>query len=451
MDGPSGPSPLPPRQSWPPPAPAVPEVPAVPVVPDSWFAEPIGDRPSGAFPQIQTGPFTPVFDDGRAGPGFPEPPAAEPRLDSTFGGMSAPEPFPSAQPGALAFEPTYAQPEAPASEPPYAQPGALASEPPYPQPGAPASEPTYAQPGALASEPTYMQPGVSASEPTYVQPGVSASEPTYVQVNGFAPAPPYAQANGHPYGQPQQMFAPVPGAPHGAESPWEPSRAEKPLWDPDGPLPMTRSHRVPTPGGGGRGNKPLLIGVASLVVLAMVSVGFVLLSGGDDEKKTARPETSTSVAQPAAGPADPTAARQAKKVQALLNASAKSRAALSDALVRARKCASIPASIATMEQVAQQRQAQWKQARELNIPKLPEAVKMRGALARSIKLSLDVDTAYLAWARSNQGCKGRTPLKGANYKRGSTLSAQASRAKNRFLGMWNQVAPQYGLAKRQSY
>ena len=490
LDAPSGPTPLPPRPAWSPQAlsaaPEIPEAPSVPVVPDSWFAGPVQEQASGGsggFPQVQTGPFTPVFDGADQGrPSEPASPAAFP-ADSTFAVMGPPGPGaawpeeqdPYARPGGPVSEPPYVQPDgfesAPShNQPEHAQPEGAASEQPYAQPGGFTAEQPYTQP-EYGRQPEYVQPEYGRTEyvqpehgrPEYPRPDGLAAEPPYAAPGGLAPEPPYtAQQPGEPpYGQPQGGFAPSaqlgmmggPGGPggFGQQPPWGGPQEEKPLWDPNGPLPMTQSHRAPSAGGGGAKNKPLLIGVAALVVVALVSVGLVFFDGDDPQSKVA--PSQRPVAQVPAGErtTDPAAVKQAKKVQALLNASAKSRGALSDALVKARKCADIPASVNTMQQVAQQRQAQWKRAQQLNIPELPEAMKLRTALARSIKLSLDVDLAYLAWARGNQGCKGRTPLKGANYKRGGKLSAQASRSKNRFLEMWNPIAPRYGLAKRQSF
>ncbi|WP_344451841.1 hypothetical protein [Actinocorallia aurantiaca] len=495
LDAPSGPTPLPPQQAWSPralsAAPEIPEAPSVPIVPDSWFAGPVQEQASGGsgeFRQVQTGPFTPVFDG--AGQGRPAEPPAAFSADSTFAAMGPPDPGaarpeeqdPYARPGGPVSEPPYVQPDGFESAPPHDRSDGFESPPSYgwpepAQPEGPVSEHPYAQPGGFTAAQPYAQPEYGRQSeygrteyfqpehgrPEYPRPDGLAAEPPYAQPNGLAAEPPYAaqQPGEPPYGQPQAGFAPAAqlgmmggsggSGGFGQQQPWGGPQEEKPLWDPNGPLPMTQSHRAPSADGGAK-NKPLLIGVAALVVVALVSVCLVFFDGDDDPKSKIAP-SQRPVAQVPAGErtTDPAAVKQARKVQALLNASAKSRGALSDALVKARKCAAIPASVNTMQQVAQQRQAQWKRAQQLNIPQLPEAVKLRAALARSIKLSLDVDLAYLAWARSNQGCKGKTPLKGANYKRGDRLSAQASRSKNRFLEMWNPIAPRYGLAKRQSF
>ncbi len=502
MDGPSGPVPLPQQQAWNPPpvVPQAPEMPAVPVVPDSWFAGPVPEQPSvdsagsGELPQVRTGPFVPVFDDASE-------PAAPPvvfPVDSTFAAMSTPEP---PRPGALAAE----QPPVPpapqnglAAAPPHVQPEYVQPEyvqPEYAQPeyGQPEHMPQYAQPEYAQAERTqqYGQPEQAQSElaQQYGQPESAERTQQYVQPQYAQPEqvqpeqtqqygqPEYAQAErtqqyaqpeyaqqhepaaGPPYAPPvpqgfagQQGFAPSPAAGGFGQQPgWNDPRDEKPLWDPNGPLPMTQSHRSPSAKGGAK-NKPLLIGVAALVAVAVASVAFVFLNGGDDEKKTVRPSKSAVAQQPVDLPAaDSAAAKQARQVQTLLNASAKSRGVLGGALVKARKCAALPESITAMQQVAQQRRTQWRRARQLDVAELPDGAKLRGSLARSFKLSLDVDLAYLSWARAHQGCKGKTPPKGAHYKRGAALSAQATQAKSRFLKLWNPVAPQYGLPKRKSF
>ncbi|WP_157963989.1 hypothetical protein [Actinocorallia populi] len=427
MDEASGPVPLPQQQAWAPQpaAPQVPETPAVPVVPDSWFAGPAQEQPAGGppngTPQTQTGPFVPVFDE------TPEP-AAPPVVfpaDSTFAAMGAPDTAQPGHPGALAAEPPHV--------PPVPQNG-LAAGPPH-------AQPEYVQPEY--TQPEYVQP--EYTQPEYAQPHAPASGPPYV-----------ASAPQNAYEQPQQGFAPVPspapmGGPGGFPQPpaWGAPREENPRWEAGGP-PTAPSH--PSPAAGGRAkNKPLLIGVAALVTVAVASVAFVFLNG-EDEKKKLQPSQPPVAQQPVDAPAaESAAAKQARKVQALLNASAKSRGVLGGALVQARKCKGLPSSISAMQQVAQQRQSQWQRARRLDIAELPDAAKLRDSLARSFKLSLDVDLAYLAWARGNQGCKGKTPPKGADYKRGAALSAQATQAKSNFLKLWNPVAPQYGLPKRKSF
>lgn len=448
-DDASGPTPLPQQSAWAPAGePVPPQAPAAPVVPDSWFAEPIQEPESaprdGELRQAQTGPFTPVFDDA---PEQPAPPAA----DSTFAAVGLPlPPRPDGSDGPDSG--AYPLPGAPAAEPPGPAQNGLAAAPPY-------AQPEYVQP-AEYGRPEYVQPG--PAQPEYVQPGPVQPEnaphgypqPEPAQPHALAAEPPYAGPPQDFYGQPQPGFAPVPPgapqpAPGGFQQPpaWDAPHGGTPPWNPEGPPPQ------PSSTGGGAKNKPLIIGVAALVAAAVASVAFVFLND-DDGKKAPKPAQTVVAQQPDAESkpvADPAAVRQARQVQALLNASAKSRGALGSALVKARKCAGLPGSITVMEQVAQQRRQQWQQARRLDVSSLPRGAKLRSSLVRSFKLSLDVDLAYLSWARNNKGCKGKTPARGASYKRGAALSAQATRAKNRFLQLWNPMAPKYGLSERKSF
>jgi len=445
-DDASGPTPLPQQSAWAPAAePVPPQAPAAPVVPDSWFAGPVQEPEAaprdGELRQAQTGPFTPVFDDA------PERPA--PAVDSTFASVGMPEP---PRPDGHDPDPL---PGAPAAEPPGPAQNGLAAAPPYAQPEY--VQPEYAQP-AEYGRPEYVQPGPVQSEyaqPEQPLPGYPPQEPA--QPHALAAEPSYGAPRPDFHGQPQQGFAPpppgAPQAPGGFQQPpaWDAPYGENP-WNPGGQPPMAPPPQ-PAPAGGGAKNKPLIIGVAALVAAAVASVAFVFLND-DDGKKAPKPAQTVVAQQPDAESkpvADPAAVRQARQVQALLNASAKSRGALGSALVKARKCAGLPGSITVMEQVAQQRRQQWQQARRLDVSALPQGAQLRSSLSRSFKLSLDVDLAYLSWARNNRGCKGKTPAKGASYKRGATLSVQATRAKNRFLQLWNPMAPKYGLSERKSF
>ncbi|MCD0450354.1 hypothetical protein LO762_14300 [Actinocorallia sp. API 0066] len=260
-------------------------------------------------------------------------------------------------------------------------------------------------------------------------------------------APP-SQAQMAPYAPP-----PPPGRQYVPEQPqggWAGAgRDERPLWDPEGPLPMTRSHRSSSGTPTRRGNKRLLAGVVALVALAVAAVLFVVFDG-DDENTTVGPQkTNTPVAEGAA--ADPGAAKQAKRVNALLNSSSRSRTQLGGALENAKKCKKLPEAIASMQQIAQQRQQQLQRAETIKIGKLAQSGKLRTSLVQSMQLSLDVDNAFLAWANRHQGCKGNTPTDDPDYARGNDLSAQASKAKSRFLSVWNKVAPAHGLARRQHF
>jgi hypothetical protein len=192
----------------------------------------------------------------------------------------------------------------------------------------------------------------------------------------------------------------------------------------------------------GRAGKPLIFVVTGLVIAAMVAVAFVMWpKGGGDTPGSPTPAAVNS-------PASSAAARpQATAINSLLNASAASRGELGRALAAAKTCKGLPAAIAGMQRVAEQRQQQATRAQALKVDALPNGARLRGHLARAFQLSLQVDQAYLTWAQGAQGCKGR-PKPDAEYRRGGQLSNQASVSKQRFAALWAPVAKKQHLPAR---
>ncbi|WP_460368201.1 hypothetical protein [Actinocorallia lasiicapitis] len=234
-------------------------------------------------------------------------------------------------------------------------------------------------------------------------------------------------------------------------------REERPLWDPNGPMPTTTSHRAASSGDGGRKVQPLVIGVVVLVVLAIIAVLFVVL-GGDGDKAEPGKKDGKGVQQeqkaedePVQQPVDPAARAQAVKVNSLLKASALSRRTLGSALVLAKKCEKLPEAITGMQQVAQQRQDQLSRSQQLDYSKLANGDGLKKALVKSMQFSLSVDQAFLQWAQAHQGCTGATPVDDPHYKQGVNLSNQATKAKAQFLAGWNQVAPALGIKKAPKF
>ncbi|HEX2317217.1 MAG TPA: hypothetical protein VHJ17_25950 [Thermomonospora sp.] len=202
---------------------------------------------------------------------------------------------------------------------------------------------------------------------------------------------------------------------------------------------------------GGRSNRSLAIVVGVLVTVAVVAVGIVMWPDGGGKPSagasaSATPRNASQKNPPDAKPAGPRR-RQAVAVNELLDASAVTRGELGRALAAAARCKGLPTAIAGFQRVAQRRTAQINRTRALKVGALRNGERLRAALQRSFQLSLQTDQAFLAWAQSVQGCKGRPPRDG-NYARGNSLSAQATLAKRRFTVLWNPVARQEGLPAR---
>jgi hypothetical protein len=197
-------------------------------------------------------------------------------------------------------------------------------------------------------------------------------------------------------------------------------------------------------------SKPLIITVVGLVAVALVAAVMVLWPDGGGGKPAASSGPSQAAAQtPATSTTTSSVARrEAVLVNRVLNASAASRGELARALAAAGSCKGLPAAITAFERVATERRAQIAHTRALKVGRLPNGVRLRQTLGRSIQYSLAADQALLTWARGRQGCHGK-PKPDANFRRaGGPLSAQASAAKGQFATLWTPVARQHHLPAR---
>lgn len=366
--------------------------------------------------------------------GLPAPPAAPawaagPAGFAGSGGVNAPGDTEALVPDSWFAEPRPPGPEdvedpqpgGPANAPapqPWTQDGAATAALPAPVHDVPATNQGWNPQGA--GQDWQAAPGV--------QPGVQPGAQPGVQPGG--------QPGGDPYQQPAAGYGNATAVYEGGYPP----PAEY-------PAPAARS------GASNASNKPLAIGVAVLVVIAIGAVGLVLWPDRNDPAAAVSPSapaTPRSISQPKPTKTGPSAATvaQAKEVNALLNASADTRNTLGRALHASNKCKTLPAAIKDFQQVAVRRNNQIRRTKELQVDQLQDGEKLRSSLLRSFQLSLEVDRAFLRWARKAQrDCKGR-PKHDANYRRGNELSVQATAAKKRFTQLWNPIAREVGLPTR---
>ncbi|RMI31582.1 hypothetical protein EBO15_42460, partial [Actinomadura harenae] len=203
------------------------------------------------------------------------------------------------------------------------------------------------------------------------------------------------------------------------------------------------------PSGGGKKNKPLLIGVGALVAAAVVAVAVVLWPSGG--KSNAGPGASNSpVAQKNKISVDSAAKQQADALNQILNASADTKRTLVKGLGQSRKCADLASAVGSFHEVAQRRQNQLKHTAALKVDKLEHGEKLRSSLHDSLQASLDVDSALLTWATQSQhGCKGK-PKPDANHAPGrADAERRATTSKKSFVELWNPVARKTGQPSRR--
>lgn len=200
---------------------------------------------------------------------------------------------------------------------------------------------------------------------------------------------------------------------------------------------------------GGGTSKPLLIGVAALVAVALVAVAFVAWpSGGKDDTS---PKASKSSSRPVAQKEKISDAekQQAEAMSAVLDASVDARRVLAGALGRAGRCKDLPAAVQGFQNAVQRRQNQLNRTRNLKVGQLTKGEQLRTSLSQALQASLQVDQLLLQWAqRSRAHCHGKPRPDAAHVPGRAQGERRATLAKQRFVAVWNPVARKTGQPVR---
>jgi hypothetical protein len=135
-------------------------------------------------------------------------------------------------------------------------------------------------------------------------------------------------------------------------------------------------------------------------------------------------------------------------MDAVLDASAASRAKLNAAISRVSDCTSIEQAISDLRTVGTERQAQLDRVAASGLSAVPEGEQLRALLTEALRFSLAADRSFAQWGQAvrDGGCGGgRT-----HYREAQRQSNLAGDAKARFLTVWNPVAVRHGLRERAS-
>jgi hypothetical protein len=209
--------------------------------------------------------------------------------------------------------------------------------------------------------------------------------------------------------------------------------------------------------GGPDRDRPRRFSAVKILVLAVVVVAIAAAVTGAVMSGTPRPRppTVTSPAAVSASPASPApaspppatpalASQQAAAVSNLLNSSAASRRALQRGVSQARACAELSSAVSVIQDVVNQRSAEYGQASALPISALPGGSTVKADLLAVLRDSLDADRDYLAWARQLQsGCA--LGAQSNAYLAAYQADQTAGPAKVAFTQAWNPVAARYGI------
>ncbi|HEY0699182.1 MAG TPA: hypothetical protein VGD43_15385, partial [Micromonospora sp.] len=167
-----------------------------------------------------------------------------------------------------------------------------------------------------------------------------------------------------------------------------------------------------------------------------------------------RPVPSLTTPEPALTPPGPSssptgttddARSQAEVLDSLLDASAGSRKLLLRALQDAGNCINTVAAAQALDQVADERNTQLQQVRELRVTALRNGTQIQATLLEALTRSVEADRAFARWARGirAEGCQ-----QDGNYRDGVSASSAARAAKALFCSVWNPVAAGFGLPRR---
>jgi hypothetical protein len=136
-------------------------------------------------------------------------------------------------------------------------------------------------------------------------------------------------------------------------------------------------------------------------------------------------------------------------VNGLLHSSAATRQALIGAVAQVQGCARVSAAVSQIQQVVDQRSAQYHQASVLSATALANGATVKSDLLTALRNSMQADRDYLTWAQQQLGrCRPGAPS--AVYNAAVTADRQADAAKGTFVVVWNPVAAKYGLPAETS-
>ena len=132
----------------------------------------------------------------------------------------------------------------------------------------------------------------------------------------------------------------------------------------------------------------------------------------------------------------------------LLLTSEQSRHTLSTTLINdVGHCGDVQGDVTKIQQVADQRSAEYNQATALQTDMIPNGATLKSQLMDALKISLQIDNDYLTWAQqqANSGCA--YGFNSSYYSKATTLDSQATTDKQIFVGTWNPIAQKYSLTQ----
>jgi serine/threonine protein kinase len=279
-----------------------------------------------------------------------------------------------------------------------------------------------------------------ASEPTRTPAGAptaaaGASDPdteTVLAAHQVSPGPAPAQRPGGPWQSAQP----------GGYGPYVPYRTYPDPGAPGGPAWPQQPPRQPP-----RRSRGMIVGIVAGglgLAAAAAAIAVIALRPGDSSSTDTSSSSSAASSSPAA-----TARSQAAAVNHLLMISEQSRSRWNSSVLvsNVRQCINIASDVSQIQQIADQRSRESRQATALHTNLIPNGGTLKSQLMTALRISLTIDNDYLKWAKQQQDSGCSVGTNSSYYDQATALNTKATDDKQMFVDTWNPIATRYGLTQ----
>lgn len=192
----------------------------------------------------------------------------------------------------------------------------------------------------------------------------------------------------------------------------------------------------------------LTLAAAAVAIAAAAAIGVALpdrSTPGTPAGSSPAMSSPAASSAPSSSSASTPAPRQAAAVNNLLTSSTATLKALKGAVSEVRDCTNLPSAVHQIQNVVNQRSAEYNQASALSTSALANGPAVKSDLIAALRNSLNADKDYLTWAQQQLNPECAPTVQSSAYIAANNASHQAGASKEAFIRVWNPVAAQYGI------
>jgi WD40 repeat protein len=152
---------------------------------------------------------------------------------------------------------------------------------------------------------------------------------------------------------------------------------------------------------------------------------------------------------PGGSASGPSAIAEATAINNLLISSANTRSQFdAETLINdVGSCVNVTSAVSQIRNIAAGRTAELAQAMSLKVDTIPNGDELRSTLISALKVSLEVDKDYLAWAKQQKSTGCAEGFNSVFYQEANTQDLQASTVKTEFISLWDPISAVFGLER----